>query len=609
MSVVIRTIVKNEAPALLGDLLISGIESDQILHLPTLGGADSIFPPGSGFVPLALRQKANLMSSRLAVGWAGDEFAAKIILKRLLKETEQRDFSPEDFEDFFSSMELELGQMEVSFCGFYYSKRGPISFQRNCAAEAIPGIGEASLIGSGASQARELLMQVAPQMANSPKNLNSTDKAVLGSALLAANLLALEVSTASTVSNYYGAGYEIVYGEQGRCKKYDKILYLILEGTLEDSRCGANPSQIVKYDYFDDFLFIRVFTMRHPITGAKLQRPVARAFVVPPIHRELTEINLDRVTLPTISYDLACTVLALRSKDGLQTFSKIESFPQSKLRPIQFLEAGSETTIGINQEFIRKFMEDCLTGHRAKKLLPLPTPEKRVDEDAQSMEEPTGSEDNRTKPQSVACLKSYSTDIPLSNEVEPTWVRLDKLLLRLTRDKDTVVLHLKMHRKSLGNPLHRLRMWVKGTLRAPESALVFTHSEKRRELPFCGANYRIAWESSRAAGAKEVHRFSLQTYDLKESQRRGELAFTLRHADADWISNEKQYSFPSNGVFGRGPIIAKAQKVIPNILQLAIMGPLGHSWEYARPLTHLNMPDRRTLTFSLCGSPARSSSF
>jgi len=68
----------------MGDLLISGLEKPGAgLKLPTVDDIRDVYPEGSWFGPIRLRQKIEIISDHLAVGWAGNAIAAIVAIKAL----------------------------------------------------------------------------------------------------------------------------------------------------------------------------------------------------------------------------------------------------------------------------------------------------------------------------------------------------------------------------------------------------------------------------------------------------------------------------------------------------------------------------------------------
>src|SRR5437879_2749705 len=70
----------------LGDLLLSSTSDRSDLLVPTIGPVSSIFPDGSGYVPVGFSQKLVTFGCVFAAGWSGPLVAARALFKGLYDE-------------------------------------------------------------------------------------------------------------------------------------------------------------------------------------------------------------------------------------------------------------------------------------------------------------------------------------------------------------------------------------------------------------------------------------------------------------------------------------------------------------------------------------------
>jgi hypothetical protein len=71
-------------PVVVGDLLLSGPERlEGETSIPVIGNITRVFPQGSGWSIVGLRQKVNLIAENCVVAWSDSQLAATIIIKEL----------------------------------------------------------------------------------------------------------------------------------------------------------------------------------------------------------------------------------------------------------------------------------------------------------------------------------------------------------------------------------------------------------------------------------------------------------------------------------------------------------------------------------------------
>jgi hypothetical protein len=105
MTAVLRSFVSNW-PIMLGDLLLSGPEQQNPVHVPTVADITEIFPTGSGWAPAALQQKIAMLADNLVVGWAGNRLAAKILIADLWEKSKAEPCTLASLKDYFRSPNL-----------------------------------------------------------------------------------------------------------------------------------------------------------------------------------------------------------------------------------------------------------------------------------------------------------------------------------------------------------------------------------------------------------------------------------------------------------------------------------------------------------------------
>ena len=161
MTAVLRSFVSNW-PIMLGDLLLSGPEQQNPVHVPTVADITEIFPTGSGWAPAALQQKIAMLADNLVVGWAGNRLAAKILIADLWEKSNAEPCTLASLTDYFNSADPQIWAQGVRLTGFVQepSRLGQFEYGTvGCPRTVLhtERFGEIVLLGSGAVQLHKLL--------------------------------------------------------------------------------------------------------------------------------------------------------------------------------------------------------------------------------------------------------------------------------------------------------------------------------------------------------------------------------------------------------------------------------------------------------------------
>lgn len=302
----------NNAPILIGDILISGKEYQQPpVKIPTVGDVSEVFPGGSGFTVVGTRQKICIISDNLAIGWAGSYVAAKVIIQDLIRKSKATSFTCEYIESYFEGIDEDIANLGVELIITIIDSnrtRGAI-YRYDSMAQNSLQLGQFFLGGSGADDMREAIegfVKAAPKATSSGLDQNTIPLTM--AALLTSRLLTHDLASKKSLLQYYGGGYEIAYFEKTEFKKLDDISYLFWTVHCEDSkRIGVSsfPLRILTFRYTNDLLSIRAFSIK----GSKDHKPIGTAdemFFIPPIHRAVAKkdvinsLNYDPISQSTV---------------------------------------------------------------------------------------------------------------------------------------------------------------------------------------------------------------------------------------------------------------------------------------------------------------------
>lgn len=270
-------------PILMADLLISSPYSDGVIEIPTfVNGTGKIFTNMKGNKPLKLQQKLYIINDRLCVALGGRGDQMYTFLKRMKTFYGTNDFDDGDLLNFVDNYPKDESNRLIAIVLKSQQVNGEFNF-------TVRSVGELRLIdngrfdkvfagGSGARQFLEFI-NTNPRCATDITNL---DALLVMNQQLISYWLGQEVARAESLSNCWGAGYEMVIFENGRFLKLDEYTVIFLAGKLgKDIKFEAAPVGTIMIGYQEDVLIIRVFA-----------NGIEKVFAVPSIVEERDGIEV-----------------------------------------------------------------------------------------------------------------------------------------------------------------------------------------------------------------------------------------------------------------------------------------------------------------------------
>ena len=278
MTLVARFEVGN-SPVLMGDLLISGRRPGaEYLKLPTIDDIREIFPDDWEWArPIALKQKIAIISDCLAVGWAGCEISASVVIKKLREHVLANGDGLDKIREFVESpvFEEENRTLPFSLTGYAFNDHDEkLVFSFGCENVDFENFGCVSLLGTGASRARKIFGELASGQFPYPNARVVVPAEVskapeLEALMLSGYLISSELIDNASVAGLYGGGYEIAYIDSAsRFAKLDRVIYAIWGCYLDGNTSRHAIYQINYYRYIGDILIIAC--MRFDVTADTL---------------------------------------------------------------------------------------------------------------------------------------------------------------------------------------------------------------------------------------------------------------------------------------------------------------------------------------------------
>jgi hypothetical protein len=243
MTLIIKVSTDN-ASILVGDSLVSGLERDEEIHIPTVGSIQEIFPKGSGWSVRHLKKKIDILGNNIIVGWYGNYTAASVVIGELRRLNNINQLSVENINDFLSHENIRnlVGgyifndSNLVGITGFILENGTPYPFDY-CSGTPNPilisfpdNLGEINIYGSGAQACNDYLTanlnQITKKFFNADNLLLLVHEFFLG---ISSNFLTEEILSSSTILNLYGGYFDFAAFVENRLAPKSDYTYFFWE--------------------------------------------------------------------------------------------------------------------------------------------------------------------------------------------------------------------------------------------------------------------------------------------------------------------------------------------------------------------------------------------
>ena len=336
-------------PVLIGDLLVSGNETENMLNIPSLGKIETIFPKGSGYVPVKLIQKVNIVNDNLAMAWSGSYIQAKTFFKSLSHKFEDIDVTRASIEEFIMKELPDYKHYkDFHFIIMGIEKKLPFSFSIWADEKKDSFLNK--LVGSG-SGIEDFFSEIdnskKPYNEDTVESLDLPKQAVAFTLGLTSRLTQMELYFGSTISNYFGGGFEVAIINKGKITKLDDITYVFWnakEETNGEISMGL-PIKILKYKYFEKFLVIRSCNLiGNEITNQNIHiiNPIDENFV-------LTNNNLPK---PKFNSKIYIHQIKCRYKDNSSVSLSVTVLSSKAFGSMRINESKNKIWLEVEKEFI-----------------------------------------------------------------------------------------------------------------------------------------------------------------------------------------------------------------------------------------------------------------
>jgi hypothetical protein len=273
-----------EFPVLVGDILITSVNKDENLSIPThLDGLKNVLQDYQLLSnPSDLRQKIYIVNDRLCVALGGRLDQMCSFLNALMSYFKEAFISEFELDEFLNNYDRDKLDHLAALILLIDIKEDNIHFIKKIwgdwQKETHNEFERIFAIGTGASE----YLQTAKQYKGGVGHTNFFNKSIAQNLDLLSKFLVFESATAETILNRWGAGFEVIYLFNQKFKKLDDYTFVLFSGTFNmDSGLDCHPTSVFKYKYHDELLLIRA-----------ADNIKEKLFIVNPINKEPNNYNL-----------------------------------------------------------------------------------------------------------------------------------------------------------------------------------------------------------------------------------------------------------------------------------------------------------------------------
>jgi hypothetical protein len=345
----------NRRLVVMGDLLLSGDETEHDVSIPSVGKVTEVFPKGSGYSIVGLTQKVIVICDDMAIAWAGHEVAARLVIQEL-RAMASSGLTPATLRAYLKQLPDDLNGLDLQLTGYFVYEN--TAYQINFDARSVntPNCTDLHLIGTGAPVFESLLGQYQWETGGA-LGVEADRAAYLSTTMaFAGMLLELELkSKASSLHCYFGGGYEVVFGEDGAFRKLDDVTLVYWNIQVSGKEVGiSKPFHIQKQFYRNGHLMI--MPIRFSAADAEEQGITATELHVvaePGATVSADELGMD--DLPSLNS--RNTLHYFIQGETEQVFTRFQYRQDSKDNDLSIVETETGLQLKIRKEFFNYIAE------------------------------------------------------------------------------------------------------------------------------------------------------------------------------------------------------------------------------------------------------------
>lgn len=248
-------------PFIIGDILISSPGPQGNTPLPTFfEGVEGYLPDNRSYSPIELRQKTYIIGDYLAIALAGYVFEMEIFLGEIKNNFKYRECTYANVRSFLNDYSWETEFANSSLLLLFNDGKVFNTYRRGpCLISLSTTFGKLFASGSGA----ETFMTMASKAVDPPfpKELDALSSFYLKgrrNIVLTTKFIVSEKLTLNTLSDLWGAGFELIYFENNKLVKLNNLTHVMMIKDVgnEDERINFKVATINTGKYYNEVLVI-----------------------------------------------------------------------------------------------------------------------------------------------------------------------------------------------------------------------------------------------------------------------------------------------------------------------------------------------------------------
>lgn len=363
----IATLCIDNYPVLVGDLLLSGPERANVMAIPTIGDVRDVFPEGSGWSIVGLRQKINIIADNCIIAWAGSECAARTVAVELMNMSAKEPLGLDSIASYFLTLDAGIRDQGVSFVGWVKDPKGIAPFGYDCEGFEHPWLGSVRLAGTGTQALNRLLMNFPKIVTQESRATNALEQAITQSLMTTGLMLQEELASRQSLLTFYGGGYEVASLVRGSFQKVGNITYIFWIAKHHHGRLELSlPLCAQKYDYMSDLLLIRAAHFYANEENTKAVTVKESLHVVAPLYRRPTAEEINSLRPPSFQSRFTChCIVVTTERQPPDIYVRVEYSYTATPASIRIQESQDGLSLAINDRFVRTLAEEI--QHRFNK--------------------------------------------------------------------------------------------------------------------------------------------------------------------------------------------------------------------------------------------------
>lgn len=347
---------KDGCPILVGDLLISSPEDsdDKEIVFPTIGKILNKHLSNGQYKPTGFCQKVNLLSPKLAIAWTGTKSHAARFIQEVIATNLHNNPSRDSLQEVFNRIG---GQGNISIIGLYRDGKEICIFDFNVQHidPPVPSFKWFKAAGSGYNTLLDVIHNLEYNVTSG--QLNKLEKGISTAVALNTSLLSLEIQTAFTSQNLFGAGYEIAHPLRTNLAKFCDLTYLFWSVEEESQgkwRLLPFPFLASNYSYHGDILIIRSIRVSSNLGINSCKIDSDELHVIPPAHRDVRGEDIIGYMPTSLNSKWMCNIFLWRNYHGERgAFATYGHYVTQSPPVIWKNEFKNNEGIDINMQFVQ----------------------------------------------------------------------------------------------------------------------------------------------------------------------------------------------------------------------------------------------------------------